>query len=116
VPNYFDFEIVLSEVNADGRPRNRVRIRPEIAKGGRAGDVFLPDAVVAKLARFWVHKATRREGTGSHDPLFCNQSRRRISKRRVQFAGRTWQIKAGFDRHDLYEGSIPAAATTDGCG
>ena len=26
----------------DGRPRNRVRIRPEIAKGGRAGDVFLP--------------------------------------------------------------------------
>src|SRR5438034_11503776 len=30
----------------DGRPRNRVRIRPEIAKGGRSGVVFLRDAVV----------------------------------------------------------------------
>ncbi len=27
----------------DGRPKNRVRLRPEIAKNGRAGDVFLPD-------------------------------------------------------------------------
>ncbi len=31
-------------------------------------------------------------------PLFCNQSRTRISKRRVQFAWRTWQKRAGFDR------------------
>ena len=30
--------------------------------------------------------------------LFCNQSRRRISPRRVQFVFRTWQVKAGFDR------------------
>jgi integrase len=30
----------------DGRPRNRVRLRPEIAKNGRAGDVFLPDALL----------------------------------------------------------------------
>jgi integrase len=30
----------------DGRPRARVRIRREIAKGGRQGDVFLPDSVV----------------------------------------------------------------------
>ena len=31
-------------------------------------------------------------------PLFCSQSRIRISKRRVQFAFRTWKVKAGFDR------------------
>jgi integrase len=30
----------------DGRPRTRVHIRAEIAKGGKAGDVFLPDALV----------------------------------------------------------------------
>src|SRR5437867_7677753 len=30
----------------DGTPRSRVRIRPEIAKGGRGGDVFVPDALV----------------------------------------------------------------------
>ena len=82
----------------DGRPRNRVRLRPEIAKGGLSGDVFLPDALVIKLRRFWRHKATRREGLRPEDPLFCSQSRTRISPRRVQFAFRTWQQKAGFDR------------------
>ncbi len=28
----------------DGTPRVRVKVRREIAKGGRAGDVFLPDS------------------------------------------------------------------------
>src|SRR5213594_3002164 len=82
----------------EGKPKNRVRLRPEIAKYGRAGDVFVPDALLAKFQKFWRHKATRREGLGPEDPLFCNQSRRRISPRRVQFAFRTWQVKAGFDR------------------
>src|SRR5262249_60961569 len=82
----------------EGRPRNRLRIRPEIAKGGRTGDVFLPDALVGKLRKFWAHKARRREGLLPGDPLFCSQSRVRMSKRRVQFAFRTWQVKAGFDR------------------
>src|SRR5437867_11496544 len=82
----------------DGTPRTRVRIRAEIAKGGRAGDVFLPDALVEKLRTFWAYKVRRGEGAGPQDPLFCNQSGRRISKRRVQFAWRTWQKKAGFDR------------------
>jgi site-specific recombinase XerC len=82
----------------EGRPRNRLRIRPEIAKGGRTGDVFLPDALMGKLRKFWAHKAQHREGLQPNDPLFCSQSRTRISKRRVQFAFRTWQVKAGFDR------------------
>jgi integrase len=82
----------------EGRPRNRVRLRPEIAKSGRAGDVFLPDALLAKFRRFWRHKATRREGLQPEDPLLCSQSRTRISPRRVQFAFRTWQQRAGFDR------------------
>jgi site-specific recombinase XerC len=81
-----------------GRPRNRLRIRPEIAKGGRTGDIFLPDALVAKLRKFWVYKAKKGEGLQHEDPLFCSQSRIRISKRRVQYAFRTWQVKAGFDR------------------
>ena len=83
----------------DGRPRTRVRLRPEIAKGGRPGDVFLPDSLVAKFRRFWVCKHRRREGLRSEDPLLCSQGgRRRVSPRRVQFAFRTWQVKAGFDR------------------
>jgi len=82
----------------NGTPRVRVRIRPEIAKGGRAADVFLPDRLVVKLKRFWLHKRRRGEGLSPGDPLFANQSKRRISKRRVQFAWRAWQRKAGFDR------------------
>jgi len=82
----------------DGTPRVRIRVRPEIAKRGRTGDVFLPDRLMRKVKRFWTFKKRRGEGLHPGDPLFCNQSRRRISKRRVQFAWRQWQERAGFDR------------------
>src|SRR5216684_4790272 len=39
-----------------GHPRVRVRLRAEIAKRGRAGDVFLPDGLKPKLVRFWGRK------------------------------------------------------------
>ncbi|MBZ5639188.1 MAG: site-specific integrase [Acidobacteriia bacterium] len=98
--------------NTDGTPRVRVRIRPEIAKGGRATDVFLPDRLVVKLRRFWRWKRDRGEDLVAGAPLFCNQSRRRISKRRVQFAWRQWQKKAGFDRlypfHSLRHSAVTA--------
>jgi len=96
----------------DGKPRSRVRLRPEIAKNGRAGDVFLPDALMAKFRRFWRHKATKREGLRPEDPLFCSQSRARISPRRVQFAFRTWQVKAGFDRLYPFHGLRHTAVTS----
>jgi site-specific recombinase XerC len=82
----------------DGTPRSRMRLRREIAKGGRAGDVFLPDALIPKLGCFWSYKRRSGESLKPESPLFCNQSRNRISKRRVQMAFKTWQIKAGFDR------------------
>jgi integrase len=89
----------VSDVYAqDGTPRVRVRVRKEIAKGGRAADVFLPHRLVTKLKRFWRWKRDRGEDLATTAPLFCNQSRRRISKRRVQFAWATWQRRAGFDR------------------
>ncbi len=84
--------------NGNGRPRTRIRIRREIAKRGKAGDVFLPDRLVVKLRRFRSFKKQRQESLAPDAPLFCNQSRSRISKRRVQFAWRTWQQRAGFDR------------------
>ncbi len=84
--------------NGNGRPRTRIRVRAEIAKRGKAGDVFLPDKLVAKLRRFRRFKKERRESLDPDAPLFCNQSRTRISKRRVQFAWREWQKKAEFDR------------------
>jgi len=80
----------------DGSPRVRVRVRKEIAKGGRAADVFLPDRLVAKLTRFWRWKRERGQTLDADAPLFANQSRTRISKRRVQHAWAGWQRKAGF--------------------
>ena len=76
-----------------------------------------------------MHKARRGEGLAPGDPLFCSQSRVRISKRRVQFAFRTWQVKAGFDRlypfHALrhtavtnvyrLEGPVPSAEICEAC-
>jgi len=82
----------------DGTPRVRVRVRAAIAKGGRAADVFLPDRLVAKLKRFWRWKREHGEDLTSDAPLFANQSRTRISKRRVQHAWTGWQRHAGFDR------------------
>ena len=82
----------------DGTPRVRVRIRAEIAKGGRAGDVFLPDALLPKLRRLWRFKKTRGESLEPDAPLLCSQAGQRISRRRVQFAWRVWQRRAAFDR------------------
>jgi integrase len=45
-----------------GQPRVRVRLRPEIAKRRRTGDVFLPDGLKPKLVRFWRHKVSARHG------------------------------------------------------
>ncbi len=80
----------------DGTPRGRIRIRREIAKGGRVADVFLPEALEPKLVTFWALKA--RTGECLNGPLFCSQTGRRISKRRVQFMFRQAQERAGFDR------------------
>ena len=60
--------------------------------------MFLPDKLVARLKRFWAWKTRRGESLEPDAPLFANQSGNRISKRRVQFAWRTWQQRAGFDR------------------
>jgi site-specific recombinase XerC len=82
-----------------GKPKNRIRLRPELVKGGRAADVFLPDSLVRKLRRFRSFKRRKDQELKTDDPLFCSQGgKRRISPRRVQFAFRTWQMKAGFDR------------------
>ena len=82
----------------DGQPRLRIRVRPEIAKRGRTGDVFLPDALVPKVRRFWRWKRERGDCLEPTAPLLCGLSRRRISTRRVQVVTRRWQARAGFDR------------------
>ena len=83
---------------AGGKPRGRVRLRREIAKGGRVGDVFLPDALLAKLERFWGYKLGLGESVAPDAPLLCNQAGQRLSKRRLQTTFKHWQREARFDR------------------
>ena len=83
---------------ANGTPKTRVRIRAEIAKGGRAADVFFPARLVPKLRALWRFKKGRGESLEPNAPLFCSQSRRRLSVRRVQMAWAGWQREAGLDR------------------
>lgn len=72
--------------SAVGQPESRIRIRAEITKGCRAADVFIPDALIGKLRRFWPWKLAHHEPLDPGARLFCNHGRRRISKRRVQIA------------------------------
>jgi integrase/recombinase XerC len=103
---------------ADGKPKDRVRLRPEIAKNGRAGDAFLPDALLAKFG-----------GSGGTRPRGTRGSDRRIpsSALRAALASlpaasssrfRTWQVKAGFDRlypfHSLRHSAITAVYLSSG--
>jgi integrase/recombinase XerC len=53
----------------DGTPRGRIRLRREIAKGGRSADVFLPDTLRPKLERFWRYKRQAGEGLDPEAPL-----------------------------------------------
>lgn len=94
-----------------GAPRDRIRVRAAIAKRGRVGDVFLPEALVPKLARFWTYKRERNESTGPHAPLFCGISRRRISTRRIQVLFHEWQDRAGFGRHYPFHGLRHSSVT-----
>jgi integrase/recombinase XerC len=82
----------------DGTPRTRVRLRAEITKGGRAGDLFLPDALIPKLERFWRFKRGAGESLQTGAALFCTLSGNRISKRRVQIIFCDWQRSASFSR------------------
>lgn len=81
-----------------GAPRGRIRVRKEIAKRGRTGDVFVPRALVPRLERLWAWKVERGEAMDPDAPLLCALSRRRLSKRRIQVVFREWQERAGLDR------------------
>ena len=58
----------------------------------------MPDKLVPKLKRFRTYKRRRGESLETTAPLMCAQSGRRLSKRRVQFLWRQWQVRAGLDR------------------
>jgi len=63
-----------------GKSRSRVRLRREIAKGGRVGDVFLPDALAPKLATFWGFKLRSGESVAPDAPVLSENPIRLITR------------------------------------
>jgi len=89
----------VGDVTGDGvHVRMRVRLRPETTKGGRKGEVFLPDRVIEKLTAFLGWKRMMGESLDADAPLFVSSWGRRLSPRRAQMAFHAWQRRAGFDR------------------
>ncbi len=102
----------VGDVSPDGvHVRTRVKLRVETTKGGRRGEVFLPDRVVEKLTRFLAWKAMMRESLESDAPLFVSSWGRRLSARRTQMMFREWQSRAGFDRLYCFHSTRHAAIT-----
>lgn len=69
------------------------------------------DALKPKLVRFWSYKQAQGESLEPGVPLFCSQTSRRLSKRRVQVLFRELQIEAGFDRLYPFHGLRHTAIT-----
>lgn len=78
--------------------RGRVTLDPATTKGGRKGEVFLPERLVPKLRRFLAWKREHGESLDPTAPLFVSGQRRRLSPRAAQWRFAWWQHKAGFDR------------------
>ena len=84
----------------DGRIRRRIALRTFKRSSNEPAtqEVFLPDAVWYKLAKFIGWKKTSREGLGADSPLFISRRGTRIATRTLRYLFRLWQERAGLDR------------------
>lgn len=84
----------------DGRIRRRIALRifKRSSNEPATQEVFLPDAVWYKLAKFIGWKKTSGEDLGADSPLFISRRGTRIATRTLRYLFRLWQGRAGFDR------------------
>lgn len=84
----------------DGRSRRRVQLR--VFKRSNddvdAQEIVLPDALRAKLDKFYGWKKRAGQSVTPDAPLFVSRRKQRLSKRQVRHAFHVWQERAGFER------------------
>lgn len=87
-------------MHEDGRIRRRIQLRVFKRSNPNLADqqVLVPDALAYKLGRFMQWKRGRGESLEPSAPLFVSRRGKRIAKRTIRHAFRTWQQRAGFDR------------------
>ncbi len=103
----------VGDVSPDGREvRRRVVLDPATTKGGRRGEVFLPERLVPKLRRFLAWKRDHGESVEPDAPLFVSNRGARLSPRAAQWRFAWWQRRAEFDRrynfHSMRHTSVTA--------
>ena len=102
----------VGDVSADGRTvRRRIVLRQATTKGGRRGEVFLPERLVPKLAEFLSWKRTNGQAVDPDAPLFVAGQGRRLSPRAAQWRFAWWQARAGFDRRYNFHALRHSAVT-----
>ena len=99
-----EFEIaglnVGDVIHPDGRVRRRVALRvfKRATDEPAPQEVFLPDALWYKLAKFIDWKRGSGEDLDGGSPLFISRRGRRIATRTLRYLFRLWQERAGLDR------------------
>lgn len=91
----------VGDVVADGaRVRRRIYLRvfKRSADEPATQEVFVPDSLWFKLAKFVVWKRSASESLAPEAPLFISRLGKRIATRTLRHLFRVWQQRAGFDR------------------
>jgi site-specific recombinase XerD len=83
---------------AKARRRLVLRVFKRSSEKPATQEVILPDAVRAKLGRFYKWKGSMGQGLAPEEPLFVSRRKRRLSARRLREAFHEWQERAGFER------------------
>lgn len=86
--------------HSDGTPRRRVPLQvfKRGAKRLARQEVIIPDALFAKLAKFYKYKVGRKESVAPDAPLFVSQRGTRIALRSLRHVFARWQERAHFER------------------
>ena len=86
--------------NDDGKARRRIQLRvfKKSNDDVSSQQVFLPDALRAKLEKFYRWKKRRGESLAGGAPLFVSRNANRLSDRQLRHLFAQWQKRAGFDR------------------
>ena len=102
----------VGDVSPDGRTvRRRIVLRQATTKGGRRGEVFLPERLVPKLVKYLSWKRAIGQAVDPDAPLFVSGQGRRLSPRAAQWRFARWQARAGFDRRYNFHALRHSAVT-----
>lgn len=97
-----------------GRARRHVTLR--VFKGSARDlapqQIVLPDALRAKLEKFYRQKSKAKQALDPSAPLFVSRKSNRLSTRQVRHAFAVWQERAALERHHTFHTTRHTACTS----